>query len=426
MGLFGDIADGVGDLASDAVDVVEDGAEWVGDTASDAAGWVGDHWKDIAVIGAAVVIGTVVTVATGGAGAPLLVALAAGGVAGGAGGEVTRALLNGESVDIGNVLKAGAISGVITVGTLGLGKLATPVITKALSPSATRSIATQADNLPGAQGAAGGVDDAARTGAATTTDDATTAAAGGAFGDLDAATVAALEKYGLTPETKLYRVADPKYVDVPNGRVPGNPNSMALVEDPFAPPIENPLTAAIRAEHPEFQKIMIAPQRPARELGPTLNFSTRDPSAYAKPGFVKLELTVDDVLANGGRIYRDVGANLNNSYIVTVPETLPFRGITAPTGHAAEGLPLPAGTTAPGIAAAGGPNVEKVETFVRTALNGGASTGYKVTTHPPGSHGSSGSGGGGNGGGGGHSNVPQPPPTGEGFLGRIKGTADLD
>lgn len=400
MSIFGDAWEGVKDTASDAWDGVEDAADWAWDGVTDAAGWVGDHWKQIAVIGTAIIVGTVVTVLTGGAGAPLLVALAAGGFAGGASADVVSSLLDGERIDPLHVLQAGAVSTAITVGTFGLGKLATPAITKILTPNATRSIANQADNLPGA-GAAG-----TETGATVAgTTEATAArsapaAAGKALADLDPATLRALEQYGLTPETRLYRVADPKFVDVANGQVAGNPRSIALVQDPYLPPVEHPLSVAGRVTNPEYPPIMIPQTRNASSLGPTLNVSLRDPSAYAKQGFVKLEFTVEDVLANGGRIYRDVGANLNNSYIVSVPGTLPYRTIGAPTGHSLEGLPLP------GI----GPATEKLETYVRTALNGSASTGYKATTNQ------------GSGGGNGH--APPPPSLGPGILGRVGGTGN--
>ena len=86
---------------------------------------------------------------------------------------------------------------------------------------------------------------------------------------------------------------------------------------------------------------------------------------------MKLEFNLGDIIANGGRVYRDVGANLNGSYIVTVPERIPFRAVMAPTGHSAEGLPLPA--AGPGID-------EKVETYVRGALKTGASAGHNVTS----------------------------------------------
>src|SRR5581483_9327529 len=170
MGLLGDIVHTVTSPVSDAwhatTHAFSSAAGWIGDRASDFGGWVGDeassfagwvssHWKSIAVIAVAVVAGTVVTVLTGGAGAPLLVALAAGGFAGGASGSIASSLLNGKSINVLNVLKAGAISGAISVGTFGLGKFATPLVSRLLGAGATRAIATAADALPGVDAAAG-------------------------------------------------------------------------------------------------------------------------------------------------------------------------------------------------------------------------------------------------------------------------------
>lgn len=88
-------------------------------------------WRTVAVIGAAVVVGTVVTVATAGAAGPIVGTAAAaiiggavGGAAGGAVAEVTDAALSGREITAGGVARSAAvgavIGGAIAAGGVGL------------------------------------------------------------------------------------------------------------------------------------------------------------------------------------------------------------------------------------------------------------------------------------------------------------------
>jgi hypothetical protein len=153
------------------------------------------------------------------------------------------------------------------------------------------------------------------------------------------------------------------------------------VSDPYATPIEHPISVAAREQDPSLQPIFTAPQRTASELGPTLNVSARDPIGYAHEGYVKLEFNVGDLLAHGARLYPDQGAALSDSWIVTAPEgSLPFRTVTSLSGEQVR-----TGTTGTTSTAASDAQAAKVETYVRGALRTGASAGKTAALGTPGS-----------------------------------------
>ncbi|MFO0674388.1 MAG: PAAR domain-containing protein [Polyangiaceae bacterium] len=62
---------------------------------------------------------------------------------------------------------------------------------------------------------------------------------------VDPITAKVLADNGLTLDSKLYRVMDPQYLDMGNMTVAGNPNSIARVGNPYAPPVPNPRYEAI-------------------------------------------------------------------------------------------------------------------------------------------------------------------------------------
>lgn len=107
-------------------------------------GWLKDHWKSIAVIAAATVVFVGVTALTGGLAAPALAAigasalatplsLLAGGFASGAAGYVVGRWLDGEKPTLGETLRSGAIAGVVTLATAGLGRVIAPLLAPTVS-----------------------------------------------------------------------------------------------------------------------------------------------------------------------------------------------------------------------------------------------------------------------------------------------------
>lgn len=78
-------------------------------------------WGQAAGLATAVAVGIAVTAATGGLGAPLVVAVLAGGIAGGATAELVEAGVSGRETSLERVAVAGVVGGVLAVATMGLG-----------------------------------------------------------------------------------------------------------------------------------------------------------------------------------------------------------------------------------------------------------------------------------------------------------------
>lgn len=97
-------------------------------------GWLQDNWKGIAVLAVAAVVFTVVTVATGGLGAPVMLSLAAGGFASGVAGYATGELLDGRTPTLQDALVQGTVSAALTVTTVGVGRVIAPVAAGLLAP----------------------------------------------------------------------------------------------------------------------------------------------------------------------------------------------------------------------------------------------------------------------------------------------------
>ncbi|MEJ7735230.1 MAG: Flp family type IVb pilin [Polyangiaceae bacterium] len=129
--------------------------------------------------------------------------------------------------------------------------------------------------------------------------------------DIDPVTMAQLEKYGLKPDSVVYRVMEEKYLDADNLRVSGNPKSMAQVRDPYDL-VDNQLVKVF-----EDAGETLPPQVPRKVPSiknastldrPGLNVAVKDPSAYAGKDSVKVAIKVEDVIRNGGKVYPDHGA----------------------------------------------------------------------------------------------------------------------
>lgn len=110
-------------------------------------GWLRRNWKTVASVAVSTAVFAAVTVATGGLGAPLLVALAAGGFASGVAGYATTQVLEGRPVDPSSALVAGGVASLVSVGTLGLGRLAAPLLSRA-APAVPQVVVRTAARVP--------------------------------------------------------------------------------------------------------------------------------------------------------------------------------------------------------------------------------------------------------------------------------------
>lgn len=109
--------------------------------------WLSRNWKSIAAAAVATVVFAAVTVATGGLGAPVLIALAAGGFASGVAGYATKQALDGNPIDPSTALVAGATSSFITVATMGVGRVVAPLLTRA-APAVPQVVVRTAARVP--------------------------------------------------------------------------------------------------------------------------------------------------------------------------------------------------------------------------------------------------------------------------------------
>ena len=296
-------------------------------------GFFAANWKTVAVVAVGTVLFAAVVVLTGGAGAllaPTLGELVLAGVVSGAGAQATSDLLGHKKLGL-DLVEAGVVAGVLTVATAGASRFVPGLATPLSNPVAQRAVVAAA----GAAGGAGartignalhgrplgeGVPGSALQGGVVTlaasegmrlaaprilpelrgAPPEETGAGGPA---IDPVTRTTMDHYGMTPDTILYRVGNPARLDLVNMRVSGNPESMALVEDPYRPGTPHPCNTP---EHPIAD---IPRLTSAKKLGPSLNVALEDPSGYASGSDAVLYgIKLGDVLAANGRIYPDVGA----------------------------------------------------------------------------------------------------------------------
>ncbi|MCA9581592.1 MAG: hypothetical protein KC416_07335, partial [Myxococcales bacterium] len=152
---------------------------------------------------------------------------------------------------------------------------------------------------------------------------------------IDEVTMAQLERYGLTPDSDLYRWVEPSHLD--DGRIAGNPRSMAFVEDVYGPTRPSPLAQQLLDEGVSLEEVRsMLPGAfdshasiPASDLGPSLNVSARTSDFYGSSDRILIRIRAEDVIDAGGRIYPDVGgAELVDPMIITAPEPLPYQVVT--------------------------------------------------------------------------------------------------
>jgi hypothetical protein len=307
--------------------------------------WLRNNWRTIATVAASIVVGVAVTalvIATAPVSVPALVvtggALAAGGFAAGVTGYTVNRWLHGRPIELGALLYEGAVGAIVSVATLGLGRALAPAISRAVAPAVSRTVpnaaapfVTRAATETGSFAAAGAttgagtqvvsnalagrpllenVDRAARDGAIVNGTLALAARAAPALlprrttaaRPVDPVTQSVMDRYGMTRDTIVYRVTNPRYVQ--DGTITGNPNSVARVRDPYNL-VENPQYP----QAPQYLPRFVDRELFARELGrPSLNVALRDPVLYAEPGTVRVGIRLGDLLDRGGRIYPDVGA----------------------------------------------------------------------------------------------------------------------
>src|SRR4051812_22081988 len=96
--------------------------------------WLEGHFQGVAALAVATAVFAIVTIATGGLGAPLLVALAAGGFASGVAGYATGELLSGRTPRLKDAALQGVLAAALTVATLGVGRVLAPVVGRVLAP----------------------------------------------------------------------------------------------------------------------------------------------------------------------------------------------------------------------------------------------------------------------------------------------------
>jgi pilus assembly protein Flp/PilA len=132
--------------------------------------------------------------------------------------------------------------------------------------------------------------------------------------DIDPVTMAQLEKYGLKPDSVVYRVMDEEYLDTKNMRVSGNPRSVAEVKDPYNLVDDDHLKALedLGVEVPPNVPRRVPSVKNADQLDkPGLNVAVDDPSLYNPKGDkVKIAVRIEDVIRNGGKVYPDRGSTV--------------------------------------------------------------------------------------------------------------------
>ena len=107
-------------------------------------GWLGRHWKGILTFAVSTAAFIAITAATGGLGAPALVAFLAGGVGSGVIGALVGDWLDKRKPGL-DLLWAGLISGAITLATLGIAKAAAPYVAPLLERLFAPAAKTVAD-----------------------------------------------------------------------------------------------------------------------------------------------------------------------------------------------------------------------------------------------------------------------------------------
>lgn len=135
-----------------------------------------------------------------------------------------------------------------------------------------------------------------------------------------------MSKFDLDSETPLYRTTDKKFVK--NGKMAGNPNSGAWIEQPEELTSNHFLQAYNLPA--DDSRAYLPKQIPASDLPhPSLNVMAGSDARsaigkYTRNGHVAVEMRLGDFLERGGKAYTDVTAAASNgetatALIVTLP-----------------------------------------------------------------------------------------------------------
>ncbi len=100
-----------------------------------AGSFLASHWQKIAVAAVSTAVFVGVTALTGGLGAPVMLALLAGGVSSGVAGYALGNYLDHVPITLKGALLAGAVSGVLTVATAGVGRVVAPFLPRLAVPA---------------------------------------------------------------------------------------------------------------------------------------------------------------------------------------------------------------------------------------------------------------------------------------------------
>jgi hypothetical protein len=134
---------------------------------------------------------------------------------------------------------------------------------------------------------------------------------------VDANTMQLMKSAGLTQDSFVYRVMEPKYLDVKNNRVAGNPDSCASILHPDTPPRIINL--------PDGGEVRMPLSSNASDAGPGLNVALTSPAnVYGDASRVLIGIRLGDMLASNGRVFRDTSSGFQGSYYITFDGSVPF------------------------------------------------------------------------------------------------------
>ncbi|KEQ17872.1 AvrPphF family type III effector [Endozoicomonas numazuensis] len=150
----------------------------------------------------------------------------------------------------------------------------------------------------------------------------------------DSITKLVMDKYELSPDTRVFRMCDKKFLDLNNMRAHGNPTPESTQVRDFYNMVEDPVTKGY-IEHCKRNNIsapeprLISGKTFADKLAPCLNVSVEPAVDYYVEGMVLFSFRLGDALDIGARIYPDETsvAQLTTPLIITIPtdKTVPIQ-----------------------------------------------------------------------------------------------------
>ncbi|WLG93315.1 AvrPphF family type III effector [Pseudomonas cucumis] len=141
-----------------------------------------------------------------------------------------------------------------------------------------------------------------------------------------------MRRFGLNPDTPLYRTTDKKYVQ--GGKLAGNPEScarIALHEELQANPNARYIGAAPGEAHAYLPRQMHASDLKDPSLNVMVGSQARSAvRGYSTRNHVAVKMRLGDFLDKGGKVYKDVSSVASNgitanALIVTLPKNKKVR-----------------------------------------------------------------------------------------------------